>query len=175
MKRISEIIIKKKVSRPKRDSYGNRYQENLVFNVPYNPTIKDIQIRVFAKAIDFVLYIILTILIYAAINRVAFDDYEIYSTSLISLLLINPLLESKYGKSIGKVIFKIQVIDDYGEYPNVVKSYKRNFFSLINVFNLLRPVAGKVGFIKNNKHNEICKTYTIRDKDKFETIKLMKK
>ena len=175
MKRISEIIIKKKVRRPRRDSNGNRYQEDLVFNVPYNPTIKFFQIRVFAKAIDFVLYIILTILIYVAINRISFDDYEIYSASLILLLLINPLLESKYGKSLGKVIFKIQVIDDYGEYPNVKKSFKRNFFSLINVFNLLRPVAGKIGFIKNNKHNEICKTYTIRDKDKLETIELIKK
>ena len=175
MKRISEILIKKKVKRPKRDSNGNRYHENLVFNLPYNPTINEIHFRIFAKVIDFIIYIILSNLIYITINRYSFDDYEIYSASLILLLLINPILESKYGKSLGKVIFKIQVIDDYCKYPKLKKSYKRNFFSLINVFNLLRPVAGKIGFIKNNKHNEICKTYTIRDKDKLEIINLMEK
>lgn len=99
--------------------------------------------------------------------------YEIYALSFILLLPLNPILEHHYGKTLGKTFLKIQVIDDEGKYPDLRLSYKRNLLSFVNVIQLFRPIPGELG-IKNNKHNEICKTYTIFDKDKPEIENKMK-
>ena len=173
LKKISEITIEKEVRRLRRDSQGNRYYEDLVFEVKYNPTIKEFSKRLITKIIDLIFYGLIAISVYVIIGRYFFDDYEIYSASILLLLIINPLLESKFGKTLGKFILKIQVIDNEGKFPTLLISYKRNFLSLVNIFALLRPVPGKIGFIKNNKHNEMCGTYTILDKSKPEIIKLM--
>ena len=171
-KKISELTTEKNVRRIKRDSNGNRYHEELTFNIKYSPTIRNFSIRLFAKIIDLIIYIILGIIIYKLIGRKFNDMYELYAVSFVLLIIINPILETFFGKSIGKFLLKIQVVDDFGNRPNLLLSYKRNALSFVNVFQLLRPIPGELG-IRNNKHNEICKTYTISDKEKLELIKML--
>ncbi len=166
-KKISEITIEKEVRRIKRDSAGKRSYEYLTYNLHYNPTVKNFSIRLFAKFFDLVFYAFIGIGIYYFTGRKLSDLYEIYALSFVLLLLLNPVLEHQFGKTVGKKFLKIQVIDDEGKYPNLRLSYKRNLLSFVNVIQLFRPIPGELG-IKNNKHNEICNTYTIFDKDKPE-------
>jgi len=168
-KKISEITIESNVRRIKRDSSGQRYNEYLTFNIGYNPTIKNFSIRLFAKFIDIVLFSIVAIVLYIVLHRRFEDFYEWFAVSLLLLILINPILENKFGKSLGKKFLKIQVIDDFGNCPNLVLSYKRNFLSLISLLQFSRQIPGELP-IKNNKHNQMCTTYTVFDKDKAEII-----
>ena len=172
-KKISEITIEKEVRRIIKNSSGKRSYEYLTYNLKYTPTIKNFSIRLFAKFIDLLFYAVVGIGIYYLTGRKLSDFYEIYALSFILLLLLNPILEHKFGKSLGKKFLKIQVIDDYGKYPNLLLSYKRNLLSFVNVFQLFRPIPGELG-IRNNKHNEICKTYIIFDLDKPQIENKMK-
>ena len=174
LKKISELTTEKDVRRIKKDSNGNRYYEELTFDIKYNPTIRNFSIRLFAKFFDLIFYAILGIIIYKIIGQKFKDLYELYSVSFVLLIVLNPILETFFGKSIGKFLFKIQIIDDYGDKPNLLLSYKRNALSIVNVFQLLRPIPGELG-VKNNKHNEICKTYTISNKEKSKLFKMMEK
>ena len=174
LKKISELTEEKDVRRIKKNSNGNRYYEEFTFDTKYNPTIRNFTIRLFAKIFDFIIYAILGIIIYKIIGRKFNDMYELYSVSFVFLIVLNPILETFFGKSIGKFLLKIQIIDDYGDKPNLLLSYKRNALSFVNVFQLFRPIPGELG-IRNNKHNEICKTYTIADKEKPKLFKIMEK
>ncbi|WP_226065524.1 RDD family protein [Kaistella polysaccharea] len=171
-KKISELTTEKKVRRIKKDSYGNRYQEVVDFDIKYNPTIRNFSIRLFAKIIDLIIYVILGIIIYKLIGRKFNDMYELFAVSFALLIILNPILETFFGKSFGKFLLKIQIVNDYGNKPNLLLSFKRNALSFVNVFQLFRPIPGELG-IKNNKHNEICETYTISDKQKCELLTML--
>ena len=170
--KISELTTEKNVRRIKRDANGNRYQEELTFDIKYNPTIRNFSIRLFAKIIDLIIYIVLGMIFYKLIGRKFIDMQELYAVSFILLIILNPILETFLGKSLGKFLLKIQIIDDFGNKPSLLLSFKRNALSFVNVFQLFRPIPGELG-IKNNKHNEICKTYTISDKDKSELVEML--
>ena len=102
MKKISEIKIAKEVSRIKFDENRNRYRENLIFDVRYNPTDIDVEKkRTNAKIIDVVLGLILSIILVKIIRfNAGFFDY--LSFTILIVFILNSILENLYGKSVGK-------------------------------------------------------------------------
>lgn len=169
MKKISEIIVEKEVSRIKFDENRNRYRENLVFNVRYNPTSKDVyDKRTVAKIIDVIFGIVLSLIFLSLIYKRKFDGLDILATTIIVVFILNSVLETIFGKSIGKFFKKISVINDYGNSPNLLTSVKRNFLSLVHVLSgfQFKPMwAIEPLPIGRNIHNEICKTYVVNDSD----------
>lgn len=172
-KKISEITIEKKVRRLKRTSTGKKRYVNLSFKQKYNPTLDNFLIRLAAKFIDMFIYFAIAIVIILFTNVSSVDFYGIFSIALIVLLVINPVLETAFGKTLGKLVFDLQVINDEAKFPSLWVSYKRNFFSLVNLFALLRPIPKNIGVVKNNKHNELCDTYTIYRSKMHEINELM--
>lgn len=178
MKKISEVITLKTINRPYRDSKGEQAYEELEFELPYNPNLpdKDIFIRVFARVTDLILYGILAfmidIILMVSFKNLKFDLLDCFAEALIISLILNPFLEHKTGKTLGKLIFKIQVIDEYCHHPSLLISYKRNFLSLANVVLMFRMLPAHSG-MKHNQHNEMCNTYTVYDKDITQIVNLI--
>lgn len=164
MKKISDLKQIITINRPTRDQFGNRYTEELDFEIPYNPTIKEPLIRLGAKFIDIIICAIWALIICLFIGYNA-DWFDLFLMGMLIVVLLNPLLETNFGKSVGKWVWKIQVINDYGKQPDYLTSYKRNFLSLPGFLIAFRRLSTK-NHIRLNYHNEACKTYTIFDKDK---------
>ena len=173
MKKISDIIVEKEVSRIKHDENRNRYYENLIFNILYNPTNKNVyDKRTAAKIIDVVFGNIFSLIFLNLIYKKV-EFFDVLSTTIIFVLILNSILEHIFGKSVGKYLKKISVIDDYGKRPGLLKSLKRNSLSLVHVLSgfQLKPMwAIEPLPIGRNTHNEICKTYVVNDSD-LEEIK----
>ncbi|RZJ43192.1 MAG: RDD family protein [Chryseobacterium sp.] len=175
MKKISEIKIAKEVSRIKFDENRNRYRENLIFDVRYNPTDIDVEKkRTNAKIIDVVLGLILSIILVKIIRfNAGFFDY--LSFTILIVFILNSILENLYGKSVGKYFLKIKVINDEGNNPSLLKSFRRNFLTLVHVLSGFRfkpAYAIEPLPLKRNYHNDVCKTYIIND-SKFDEIKIL--
>jgi uncharacterized RDD family membrane protein YckC len=175
MKKISEIKIAKEVSRIRFDENRNRYRENLIFDVRYNPTDIDVEKkRTNAKIIDVVLGLTLSIILVKIIHFDAgFFDY--LSFTILIVFISNSILENLYGKSVGKYFLKIKVINDKGHNPSILKSFRRNFLTLVYVLSGFRfkpAYAIEPLPLKRNFHNAVCKTYIIND-SKFDEIKMI--
>jgi hypothetical protein len=173
MKPISEIIVKKHVQRMRRARDGERYLEEKTFSLKYNPSIQHPTPRIFAKTVDVLIFTAVGIAIYFTIGRNFDSDLEILCIGLILHFLVNPYFEAKRGKSIGKYLFKMQVINDYGGYPSLPISYKRNFLSLFSSIISLTVLPRQKFPIKSDYHNYICKTWVIPDSEKETALKLI--
>ena len=167
MKKISDLRFDKEISRMRLDQNRNRYYENVVFNLRYNPVDKEVlEKRSTAKFIDVLVGVIISFVYLIFFYNGKWDYLDLISLTILITFFINSVLEFVSGKSIGKYFKKISVIDDFGNKPTLLKSFKRNFLSLVHVlsgFQFKPAWAIEPLPIGKNTHNEICKTYVVND------------
>jgi uncharacterized RDD family membrane protein YckC len=128
--KISKLREIKRVHRPTQyyDSEGNRFYDELEIEINFISTIKTKGVeRFFAKIID------LTPFVFFFHFLVSFNWIQSVLISIPFLILMNSVLEFYYGKSFGKSILKLKVMDDEGNHPNLTKSFLRNLYSLANL------------------------------------------
>lgn len=148
------------------DSDGNRIYEELTFEVPYSTSTEiDNYLRFLAKIIDLATWVLVFyyLLNFSAINTIIY--------SFIALMLFNSVVEYIFGHSLGKAIFGIKVVDDFGKNPGLFRSLMRNLSSPLNILfsryqSFGQPWSpGMPHTIFNMEQNNfLCKTYTIRRK-----------
>lgn len=178
--RISELKERKKVRRATRNFNfeGKRIYNELEYDLPYKVDFyKSDQKRQVAKFIDMapffsVLYFIFQLpIIYSFIGSVPL------------VMVFGSLTETRWGTTIGKKIFKIKVIDDYGNYPEISKSLKRNVLCLANFYpkfseRTIKDVAmGTRTVIETHlsmfMNNKLCTTYTVKESQVWKLRKML--
>lgn len=164
MKSISEIRINKIVRRRTR-SGGN---ETIEFELEFNPNIDAFSIRFLAKIIDFLVYYFI---IYRIIKYLNLSEDYIFFGSVFLLFAISPVLETLFGRTFGKLILLMEVVDDKCKRPNIFKSYLRNIIILFNLID--STILFGYFFSELYIHNVKTKTYTIYCFKKKEIMKLM--
>lgn len=164
-KKISELTISKTVTRRARKGG----YETLDFTMNYNPNVERFNLRFVAKVLDIALYYFL---IYLTLKYIKNFDIYILFISFLSTMLINPILETITGRTFGKFITGLQVVDENCEFPYILKSYARNILPYFNLF--LWMIFYYPPFDNLYFHNEKTKTYTIYTKEKKKIIEMMK-
>lgn len=169
--KISEIKILKKVNRPTNDQDGNRIYKEVEFELDYDPTIKNDLYRLFAKIIDIAVVMAVMVLLYK--NEMIEINTTFYVLPLV-LILLNSILESVIGSSIGKLIFWMEVVDDECKHLNLLKSIERNAYSFLLIFSMpiVRHFTAKIIEYYDRKMSEKC-IYVISKRKKPEILKLM--
>ena len=110
------------------DSEGNRLCDEFEIEINFTSTIKTKGIEgFFAKIIDLTPFVIFFHFLFSL------SWIQSVLISIPFTILINSVLEFYYGKSFGKFILKIKVMDDEGNHPNLTKSFLRNLYSLANL------------------------------------------
>lgn len=170
MKRISELKERKITRRATRnfDSEGRRIYDEFEYDLPYNPTHKgNERERLYAKIIDLILFFL--------IFHFGFNKIIIVSLffSIASVLIYGAVSESIFGTTLGKKLFKLKVIDDFGNYPKILKSMFRNVLSFANFFPVFEDiVSGPNSNYEASKttmhfsmhmNNKLCKTYIVKE------------
>ncbi|MDQ8141667.1 RDD family protein [Chryseobacterium sp. CFS15] len=170
MKRISELKERKITRRATRnfDSEGKRIYDEFEYDLPYNPTHKgNERERLYAKIIDLILFFL--------IFHYGFNKIIIVSLffSIASVLIYGAVSESIFGTTLGKKLFKLKVIDDFGNYPKILKSMFRNVLSFANFFPVFEDiVSGPNSNYEASKttmhfsmhmNNKLCKTYIVKE------------
>ncbi|WP_108808568.1 RDD family protein [Aquimarina spinulae] len=143
--------------------------------MPYDPRIQGNQIlRVIAKLIDILPYLVI----------MYFVELNLWIKIFISTILLiiqNTFLETIYGKTIGKQIFKIRVIDDKASNPDFILSLNRNILSILNLIPIYifgdsnNPYKNEGFRFYMNLNNNICKTHIIKESKLIEIKKIQKK
>lgn len=126
----------------------------------------------FVRLINYTIDSIVIIVIMALLGIVLGIDYSKYTDSqslndsigviqyliLAISFLYYTILESAFGKTLGKVITKTNVVDIYGNKPRVLTIMLRSIVRLI-------PFAALVIFFTNSRtlHDMLSKTYVIVD------------
>ncbi|WP_153393137.1 RDD family protein [Chryseobacterium vaccae] len=177
--KISETKEKKIIHRPTRyfDEQGNRIYNSFEYDLPYNPSYKDSERkRVFAKLIDMLPFFLIFLIIGKEIAIVSF----IYSIPCV--IIFGAISETYWRTTLGKKVFKMKVIDDFGNYPRFLKSLSRNFLCLINFFPVFTdyiPPAHHTWEAEGTRmnfsmhlNNTICKTYIVQE-SRIKEIKAM--
>ncbi|WP_426473957.1 RDD family protein [Chryseobacterium balustinum] len=180
MKRISELKERKIIRRATRnfDSDGNRIYNEFEYDFPYNPTHKgNERERLYAKVIDLIPFFL--------IFHYGFNKIIIVSLffSIASILIYGTISESIFGTTLGKKLFKLKVIDDFGNYPKILKSLFRNILSFTNFFPVFEDiVSGPNSSYEASKttmhfsmhmNNKLCKTYIVKECQLSEIRKLL--
>lgn len=179
--KISEIKERKVINRPTPyfDELGYRIYHAYEYHLPYNPSYKGNETeRLFAKWIDMLPF---CLIFYFIFHKVVFISILF---SVPCVLILGTITEFYWGTTLGKKIFKIKVLDDYGNYPNFLKSLKRNLLCLANfspVFSeyTSRTVAmgRRTGTRMNfsmHMNNSICTTYIVKESKIPEIKELLK-
>lgn len=151
--KISDIKTYRKVNRPFKDKNGNTRYKEIEFEIPYDFKLKNDSFRLFAKIIDIIIVIlILNILIDFDIIDL---NNSIYLFPII-LFLVNSILETLIGSSIGKLIFRIVVVDEDCNYLTFRKSFIRNLSCVIMILllSILRATVGSLLEYYDKKLNE---------------------
>ncbi|MDY0931988.1 RDD family protein [Chryseobacterium sp. CFBP8996] len=180
MKRISELKERKIIRRATRnfDSDGNRIYNEFEYEFPYNPIHKgNERERLYAKVIDLIPFFL--------IFHYGFNKIIIVSLffSISCVLIYGTISESIFGTTLGKKLFKLKVIDDFGNYPKILKSMFRNILSFANFFPVFEDVASgpnsSYEASKTTMHfsmhmnNKLCKTYIVKESQIPEIRKLL--
>jgi hypothetical protein len=178
--KISELKIKKIIHRPTRqfDVEGKRIYNEFEYDLPYNASFKNNEKqRIFAKLIDLLPFFLI---FYFIFHQHGFLSI-LYSIS--SVILLGTLSESTFGTTLGKKIFKIKVIDDFGNYPKITKSFCRNLLCLATfklIFDDYIPPLNEVLKIEHTEtnftihmNNKVCKTYIVKESQLWEIRKLL--
>jgi len=170
--KISELKHQKVVQWPTKDLEGNRIYKEFEYISNFNPIYKNNESeRLAAKLIDLSLFFLI---LYLFTEKIIFS----ITLAILCVIIYGSLLDHLLGTTLGKSIFKIRVIDDYAKYPNLKKSFKRNFLCLINLFPTFTEGYTRMGVsimkINFNMHlnNKFCKTYIVK-KDMMDKIKVM--
>jgi uncharacterized RDD family membrane protein YckC len=88
----------------------------------------------------------------------------------MAILIVNSILETLIGRSFGKLITGLQVIDNQGDYPVLLKSIIRNFLLFFGIILIFAIGHSPIDFY----HNKKTKTYTIYSKNKKNIITQLK-
>lgn len=168
--RISELKERKLTRRATRDfdSEGNRIYEIFEYYLPYKADFSgsDAQ-RKLAKIIDLLLFFLIYLFLFKQTPGLSF------LFSIPSVIIFGSITETIFGKTLGKKLFRMVVIDDFGNYPNFSISLKRNFLSFSNFYpsfseHTTKTVAmGTQTTIRTNlsmhMNNKLCKTYIVKE------------
>ncbi|MDQ0477965.1 RDD family protein [Chryseobacterium sp. MDT2-18] len=176
--KISELKQNKTIHRPTQnfDEFGHRIYQEFDYDFDFATHSNEIySIRFFAKIIDIIpAFLIVRFLLHQNI----FLSF-IYSIPII--IILNSILEWKTGQTLGKKIFKLKVVDDYARYPEFIKSLKRNFLCLINLFPSFYDIQDRAGVWATGMHfnmqlnNKFCQTYVIKENIYFKIKDLLDK
>jgi len=164
--KISELTTSKTVTRRAK----NGGYETIDFTMKYNPDVENFNLRLVAKILDIAFYYFL---IYLTTKYFKISDINILFMSFLATILISPILETITGRTFGKFITGLQVVDDNCEYPYILKSYARNILPYFDA--ILWMILYLSPFEDIYFHNEKTKTYTIYSKDKKKIIEMMRK
>jgi hypothetical protein len=175
--KISELKDKRIIRRATRqfDQMGYRIYKSFEYDFPYDPTYKGNESeRLFAKLIDILPFFLTFLFLFKKTPVISF----LYSIPCV--IIWGALCEVFWGTTFGKSIFKIKVLDDFGNYPGLILSLKRNFLCLTNLWpvftDYIPPTTHtweKETTLMNfsmHMNNTICKTYIVK-KSKIEEIK----
>ena len=162
--------IENRISKTKIHKTVSRRNELFEYEFPLNPNLEKFNLRFLAKLIDFGFYYLISVFIK---NNFESLEFVPFFTAFLSLFLINPIFEFLTGKTVGKFIFGLEVIDDKGTKPSFLISYMKNLLQLgiIIVF-----VASYSSFWEDEIffHNKKTLTYTIKAKNKKEILEKIK-
>ncbi|MFC6267560.1 RDD family protein [Frigoriflavimonas asaccharolytica] len=128
--KISEIKEKRLIHRPTQnfDAGGNRIYQAIDYDFKFDTKSKDNHTaRLLSKVIDLIPNIFILIFIFKLNPFLSF----LYSIPMV--IIIGAISETLTGQTLGKKIFKLKVVDDYGNRPNFSRSFKRNLLCLINL------------------------------------------
>ncbi|PIF46233.1 RDD family protein [Chryseobacterium sp. 52] len=179
--KISELKDRRIIRRPTRefDEFGYRIYNSFEYDFPYNATYKgNERERLFAKLIDMLLFFLIFYFLFGNIAIMSF----LYSIPCV--IISGSICESYWGTTLGKSIFKIKVIDDFGNYPGLLLSLKRNFLCLANFWPVFIDYIPPINHtwekefthlnFSMNLNNKICKTYIVKESKIAEIQELLK-
>lgn len=122
------------------------------FLAPAKPSL-----RIKAKALDYLLFLIPFIIFLTLAVRLALPDNVIdtFSRSFMGLLLLYlTLSEGLWGTSIGKKIIKVRVIGPHRDVPGIFRAFLRNFVILLLYFLFLRSEKLLTSLLKPGHESE---------------------
>ena len=163
---IKKELLKKKtkrISNSKTVKIITRRGEDFEYEFPLNPNIDEFWIRLFAKVLDYGFYLG----IFYPIDRILIEKILYpYLLAFLALFIINPIFESFTGRTFGKYVLGMRVIDDFGGNPSLLISFIKNSFQcfvIVGIFmgSNITDLEGTI-FL----HNKTTFTYTIWNKDK---------
>lgn len=180
MKRISELKERKTTRRATRnfDSEGRRIYDEFEYYLPYKADFpRSDRQREWAKIIDMLPLFLIFLFIFKQ------NPFFSFLFSIPSVIIIGSITETLWGTTLGKKFFKMVVIDDFGNFPDFVKSLKRNFLCLSNFYPsfseyTIKNVAfGTQTFFRTDlsmhMNNKLCKTYIVKENQIPEIRKLL--
>lgn len=123
-------------------------------------TLAGVGERILAQLIDFVIMIIIPIIFFPIIIRgfrvLGENDTTPYIILFVVFYLLIPLFVEVLtkGRSVGKYIFKIQVVRDSGESPKFIEHLMRYVMTIIDIWIMFGSV-GIVSIILNSKNKRL--------------------
>ncbi|WP_051435796.1 RDD family protein [Tenacibaculum sp. 47A_GOM-205m] len=167
---LSEWIIKIELKKKKTNRISNaktyktitRRGEKYDYEFPLNPNIDGFWIRLFAKLFDYGIYLGIFYLIDRYLTEIKLYPFLV---AFFALFVINPIFESLTGRTFGKYIFGMRVIDDFGGNPSFLTSFIKN---LLQLFSIAFYILSSATILEDEMffHNKRTFTYTIWNKDK---------
>jgi len=174
--KISELKQNKTIHGPTQnfDEFGHRIYQEFDYGFNFDTHSEEVySVRFFAKIID-IIPVFLTF-------RFLFHQTVLLSfiCAIPIVMILNSILEWRTGQTLGKKIFKLKVVDDFGNRPEIMKSLKRNFVSLVNLFPSFYDIQDRAGVWGTGMHfnmqlnNKFCETYVIKEKIYFKIKTLL--
>lgn len=121
--KISEIKETKTIHRPTRelDENGNRVYEEITIEQNFSTSIEEkYWARYTAKLIDI-------LPVYIVLHFVFKNHFFItFCCSILIVIVLNTISESIFGRTLGKWIMNLRVVNDFGENPAFFQSLVRN-------------------------------------------------
>ena len=160
--------VKNRVSKTKIQKTISRRNQLHDYEFTLNPNLEKFNLRLLVKVIDLATYYLILNFVNENYNDIKF---VVFFPAFLALFLINPILESLWGRTIGKFIFGLEVIDDRALRPSFLISYLKNLLQLGTV---IVYISSHVRFWEDELffHNKKTLTYTIKTKEK-ENIRQM--
>jgi len=167
---LSKFIINCELKKKKTNRISNaktyktitRRGEKYDYEFPLNPNIDGFWIRLFAKLLDYGIYLGFFYLIDRLLTETNLYPFLL---AFFALFIVNPIFESLTGRTFGKYVFRMRVIDDFGENPSFLTSFIKN---LLQLFSIAFYILSSATILEDEMffHNKRTFTYTIWNKDK---------
>ena len=131
--------------------------------------------RLFAKIIDILPFILILIFL---CNLTALQSLL---WSVVLVMMYGAISETIFGKTLGKKIFNLIVIDDFAHKLSLSRSLKRNILCLINFFPTFTDQQDRTGVwitVMNFNmylNNKFARTYIIKEKMLKEIEEMLEK
>ncbi|WP_027388859.1 RDD family protein [Chryseobacterium gregarium] len=178
--KISELKERKIVRRATRnfDFEGKRIYNEFEYDLPYKVDFYGSdQKRKVAKFIDMTPFFLVLYFIFHLPVMYSF------MSSIPLVMIVGSITETHWGTTLGKKLFKMKVIDDNGNYPEISKSLKRNFLCLANFYpkfseRTIKDVAMGTRTVIETRlsmfmNNKLCHTYTVKESQVWKLRKML--